>query len=129
MKKLTTILLASMAVMALSCQKNNDNEEGKFHPQTPEELPDKPEVIVKDGSFYVNGEPFFIKGAAINGDNLDSDGNQEFWKEAKQAGANTVRMYSVNNESIAFLDEMAKKGRVCESGYRNCTRVRRFRLQ
>lgn len=110
MKKLTTILLASMAVMALSCQKNNDNEEGKFHPQTPEELPDKPEVIVKDGSFYVNGEPFFIKGAAINGDNLDSDGNQEFWKEAKQAGANTVRMYSVNNESIAFLDEMAKKG-------------------
>ncbi|MGN0190434.1 MAG: glycoside hydrolase family 2 TIM barrel-domain containing protein, partial [Candidatus Cryptobacteroides sp.] len=109
MKKSTTILLAVMAAAALSCQKT-DNDDSKFHPSEPESLPDKPEVVIKDGALYVNGESFFIKGAALNGDNLDSDKNQEFWKEAKQSGANTVRMYSVNDEAEDLLDEMAKKG-------------------
>ena len=110
MKKYTTILLAAMAAMTISCQKPVGDDESKYHPIVPDALPDKPEVDVKDGVLQVNGEAFFIKGAAINGDNKDSDRNQEFWKEAKQAGANTVRMYSVNDQSVDLLDEMAKKG-------------------
>lgn len=109
MKKLTTILLAAMAAAALSCQKTN-NDDNKFHPSTPDSLPDKPEVVIRDGSLYVNGESFLIKGAALNGDNVDTDNNQEFWKEAKEAGANTVRMYSVNTNAVELLDEMARKG-------------------
>lgn len=109
MKRLTTILLAVMAAGALSCQKPVEDD-NKFHPSEPDSLPEKPEVVIKDGALYVNGEAFFIKGAALNGDNKDSDRNQEFWKEAKQAGANTVRMYSVNDQAVDLLDEMARKG-------------------
>ena len=99
-----------MTALALSCQKTNDNDVSKYHPIVPAGLPDKPEVAINGGNLYVNGEAFFIKGAAINGDNKDADGNQEFWEEAKQAGANTVRMYSVNEQSVDLLDEMSKKG-------------------
>ncbi|MGN0191267.1 MAG: glycoside hydrolase family 2 TIM barrel-domain containing protein [Candidatus Cryptobacteroides sp.] len=69
-----------------------------------------PAVEIRDKKLYVNGEEFFVKGVALNGDNKDSSGKQEFWKDAKAAGANVVRLYSVTSQSKTLLDELAADG-------------------
>ena len=71
---------------------------------------DTPVVKIENNKLYVNGKEFYIKGAALNGDNKTSAGKQEFWKEAKQAGANTVRLYSVNTLSETVLDDLVNQG-------------------
>lgn len=110
MKSIKNILLILSSVMILSCQPGLNFTDDKYHPIKPEALPDIPLVEIKDGRLYVNGEEFFVKGAAINGDNKDSDRKQEFWKEAKAAGANVVRIYGANGQSREMLDEMARNG-------------------
>lgn len=110
MKSLRNILLVLFSSLAVSCQQEINFEDSKYHPIKPEALPDIPTVEIKDGRLYVNSEEFFVKGAAINGDNKDSDRKQEFWVEAGNAGANIVRIYGANGQSREMLDEMARRG-------------------
>ena len=51
-------------------------------------------VEVRGNQFYVNNQAFFVKGAACNGLNNLSSGENPFWAEAAAAGANTIRIYS-----------------------------------
>ena len=69
-----------------------------------------PQVEIRNNKLLVNGTEFFVKGVAVNGDNKDSDGKQEFWKEAKASGANVVRIYGANSQAKEMLDEMARNG-------------------
>lgn len=110
MKSIRNILLILSSVMIFSCQPVVDFTDEKYHPIKPPTLPDIPVVEIKDGLLYVNGEEFFVCGAAVNGDNKDSDRKQEFWREAKAAGANVIRMYGVNGSIRETLDEIAMNG-------------------
>ena len=51
-------------------------------------------VEVRGNQFYVNNQAFFVKGAACNGLNNLSSGENPFWAKAAAAGANTIRIYS-----------------------------------
>ena len=51
-------------------------------------------VEMRGNQFYVNNQAFFVKGAACNGLNNLSSGENPFWAEAAAAGANTIRIYS-----------------------------------
>ena len=73
-------------------------------------IQNKPTVEIRNKKLYVNGAEFFVKGAALNGDNKDVAGKQEFWKQAKAAGANVVRLYSVSSATRPLLDELAAAG-------------------
>jgi hypothetical protein len=68
------------------------------------ELPSVAKVsISKSGGqwkMFVKGEEFFVKGVASN----------NFYEEAKNFGANTVRTYGVNDQSRQILDEAYAAG-------------------
>lgn len=68
------------------------------------ELPPPAKVtLTKTGSewkMFVNGNEFFVKGAATN----------NFYKESAQFGANTIRTYGVSDQSRAVLDEAHAAG-------------------
>ena len=92
-------LMLVLAVSASACDKSSPLDkykDPKWHeitdddtPDTP--LPDKPTVEVRNKKLYVNGEEFFVKGAAINGGNNKGDGSNPFYDTAHERGANVVR--------------------------------------
>ena len=111
-----------LAVSASACDKSSPLDkykDPKWHeitdddtPDTP--LPDKPTVEVRNKKLYVNGEEFFVKGAAINGGNNKGDGSNPFYDTAHECGANVVRTYSQINMSV--LDDFARKGMYINMG-------------
>ena len=72
-------------------------------------------VEVKGNKLYVNGEEFFIKGAALNSLN-SADGVNPFIATAIEAGANCVRIYGTTDLGAtadavkAQLDMLSAKG-------------------
>lgn len=115
-------LMLVLAVSASACDKSSPFDkykDPKWHeitdddtPDTP--LPDKPTVEVRNKKLYVNGEEFFVKGAAINGGNNKGDGSNPFYDTAHERGANVVRTYSQINMSV--LDDFARKGMYINMG-------------
>jgi len=95
-------LMLALTISASACDKSDPLDkyrDTKWHeiteddtPDTP--LPDKPTVEVKGKKLYVNGEEFFVKGAATNGGNNKGDGSNPFFDTARERGANVVRTYS-----------------------------------
>ncbi len=115
-------LMLALTISASACDKSDPLDkyrDPKWHeitdddtPDTP--LPDKPTVEVKDKKLYVNGEEFFVKGAATNGGNNKGDGSNAFFDTARERGANVVRTYSQINRSV--LDDLARKGMYINMG-------------
>ena len=120
MTKLFAVLSLLWAVVC--CSTVNPIDKYKY-PQWPE-LPESEDpaegestvVEIRDNKLYVNGNLFFVKGAACNGLNVDSDGENPFWNEAVAAGANSVRIYSPGdlpsdiNAAKACLDRLVEAG-------------------
>lgn len=105
MKIFSYIILIAFVFNVTACS----NDSNKI---TPEEIsgPDpiatghvKVEVINEEGSnsrIYRNGKPYFIKGAAYN----------NFLDEVNKFGGNSIRTYSINEETQAVLDSAQQHG-------------------
>lgn len=117
---LTAILAA--ASLLVGCNEDSGIDYYK-HPYWENLDKDKPgddpvgatKVEVKGNKLYVNGEEFFIKGAALN--SLNSvDGTNPFLTTAIEAGANCVRIYGSTDLGAtadavkAQLDMLSAKG-------------------
>ncbi len=96
-------LLILVIIVSLGCNDGYDYATPKKSFEESELPPPVKVTLSKVGlewKMFVNGKEFFIKGAATN----------NFYKEAKLFGANTVRTYGVSNLSKSILDEAHKAG-------------------
>ncbi len=102
MKITNTIFSVFFMILASGC---NDKYDYPIPKSSFEEtnLPPAAKITISKSSgswkMFVNGEEFYIKGAAAN----------NFHKRVADYGANTVRTYGVNTNSRQILDEAYAK--------------------
>lgn len=103
-KLLNFLILASIAFQSTSCDSSNnsENQEQILEDESVNNGPSKVEVRNDDGTprIYRNGEPYFVKGAAYN----------NYLNEVKKNGGNSIRTYSINEDTQAVLDSAQQNG-------------------
>ena len=142
-------ILALLVLLLAGCSKENPIDKYKYWQgagdsgETVER--DKTTVEIKDNGIYVNGEQFYIKGAALNGKNLSAtDDENPFWAEAVKAGANSIRLYSSadlpadNTKALACLDKFYEQhifvafglqvARECDGADYSSDAIREYRI-
>lgn len=142
-------ILALLVLLLAGCSKENPIDKYKYWQgagdsgETVER--DKTTVEIKNNGIYVNGEQFYIKGAALNGKNLSAtDDENPFWAEAVKAGANSIRLYSSadlpadNTKALACLDKFYEQhifvafglqvARECDGADYSSDAIREYRI-
>jgi hypothetical protein len=100
----TIISLSMLVIISISGCKDRYEYASPKSSFEETELPSPVKVTLTrvgtEWKMFVNGKEFFVKGVAAN----------NFYKEAKLFGANTIRTYGVNVQSRAILDEAHAAG-------------------
>lgn len=104
MKIFICLILTTFILNLSGCSKDGGTIESKesIDPDPIKDGPVKVEVITDGGSprIYRNGNPYFIKGAAYN----------NFLDQVDKYGGNSIRTYSINEETQVVLDSAQQYG-------------------